>query len=161
MDERAIHHRRSGTAIVAALGLVTLAAALLAAAAAASSAGARTVLTERASVVADAAARHSLALALSHWDPADDSLLVGQSREGALQDDVIESSLPLPVSGARSVQRIGRTLFALGADVRVGSAPWIARRRVRLLVSRGSTADTGAALAPPVPIGRWSSADLY
>jgi hypothetical protein len=161
MDRDADGHARAGTAIVAALGLVVLAAALLAAAAAAASAGARSVIGERASMIADAGAHYALALSLSRWDPADDSLAVGATRVRALQDEVIEAALPLPVSGTRSIQRIGRTLFALGADIRVGSSPWLARRRVRLLVSRRQAADTGTALAPPVPIGRWSSADLY
>ena len=150
-------HGQRGTAVVAALALVALGAALLASAAVAVSAGRRATLLERAGLTAESTARRVVAECLSGWDESAEQMSVGSA---------VEWSWPAPAgvrTGELSVQthvrreRLGLTLYALSVESFVGDAPFLARRRVRLLVQR----DTGAAGMRPVPIARWSLADLH
>ncbi len=153
--------QRDGTAIVAALALVTLAAALLASSAAVVSAGARAVLAERAALSAEARARRLLATTLDHWDARDDSLDIGATVDRIVDADSSEAAPELPATARVSVQRLGATLFAIAADVRVGGDQPLARRRIRLLVQRVIMPDSVRTHLRPAPIARWSTADLY
>jgi hypothetical protein len=152
---------RDGTAIVAALALVTLAAALLAWSAAVVSAGARAVLAERAALSAESQARRLLAITLRHWDVRDDSLDTGAMVDRIVDAESSEAAPALPTTAHVSVQRLGATLFAIAADVRVGGDQPLARRRIRLLVQRVIMPDSVRTHLPPAPIARWSTADLY
>jgi hypothetical protein len=151
---------RDGTAIVAALALVTLAAALLAWSAAVVSAGARAVLAERAALSAESQARRLLATTLGHWDVRDDSLDTGAMVDRIVDAESSEAAPALPTTAHVSVQRLGATLFAIAA-VRVGGDQPLARRRIRLLVQRVIMPDSVRTHLPPAPIARWSTADLY
>lgn len=146
---------RRGTAVVAALALVALASALLASAAVVSSAGMQATLSERASLAAESAARRELGRAVGEWSAAFDALLVGQGMVRPI------GGAGAQLQGQLAVQRLGAGLFALTVDVRAGAPPHQARRRARLLVQRRVVADTGGPGAAPVPIARWSMADLY
>jgi hypothetical protein len=152
---------RDGTAIVAALALVTLASALLAWSAAVVSAGARTVLAERAALSAETHAVRLLATAIGHWDVRDDSLAIGATVDRMIVVDGSEAAGDLPTTAHVMIQRLGATLFAIAADVRVGRDQPLARRRVRLLVQRVIVPDSGHTHLAPTPIARWSTADLY
>ncbi len=162
MQPSSIRERpRTGTAIVAALALVTLAAALLALSAAVVSAGARAVLAERAALSAEARAVRLLATAIGHWDVRDDSLAIGATVDRVIDVEGSEAGGDLPTTAHVIVQRLGATLFAIAADVRVGRDQPLARRRVRLLVQRVIVPDSSRAHLAPTPIARWSTADLY
>jgi hypothetical protein len=66
----------------------------------------------------------------------------------------------LGVAGHLRVQRLGPGLYAVSADVSVGSAPVLARRRLRLLVRRAASRDSSDVVPRLVPIARWSASDL-
>jgi hypothetical protein len=92
------------------------------------------------------------------WDPAADVMVVGESIERAVY---ATETLALPASISLYVRRLDTTLYALTVDVRVGSTVTLARRRARMLVQRATTADSSKVVAPPLPIARWSTVDLY
>lgn len=152
---------RKGTAVVAALALVVLAAALLASAAAVASAGAREVLAGRAALCAEAEMRRQLAGTLGHWLTSYDSLPIGQSLDRVSSVGHAPDTQELPTTARVSVQRLGRALFAITADVQVGMERSLARRRARLLVQRAAASDSARPVLPPAPLARWSTADLY
>jgi hypothetical protein len=175
-SERRRH--RQGFALVAALMLLALSAALLIIAVVIAGAQLRAARSERAALDVDARARHALASVLAGWDGGPDSLADGASMDRALSlaerggDDG-----GMPSSGTLRIQHVGGGLYAVAVDVSIGTAPTVARERLRLLVRRppivvaidtstaGVPGDTGAALmhgrGPPAPIARWSVADLY
>jgi len=151
-----VTRHRAGTAVVAALALVALAGALLASAAVAVSAGARIALLERAALAAESSARRALAVSLADWDGAAEGMAVGSAVEWSLPAaTAVPGELPTATRVRR--ERLGPTLYALTAESRVGDAPLLARRRARLLVQ----CDSGVAGVRPVPIARWSIADLH
>lgn len=169
--------RRPGFALVAALALLALSAALLAGAVAIVTARTRSIRSERAALEADAHARHALAVVLADWGPGTDSLPVGGwvGRELSPRE---RGGGPggMPSSGRVRLQRLAPGLYAVAVDVRIGTAPSLARQRLRLLVMRpellvkldsagAPPGDSGTVRArirrPPVPIARWSAADLY
>ena len=151
---------RHGTVIVGALVLVLLAGGLLALAAVSARRGARAVILERAALLAETGVRRALAEALRTWGPDDDALAIGAVRERSMPSE--ESGMAsYPVRRRVSVRRITGTLFAIAADVRIGPDPCLARRRASLVVERPTPADSGSPSTRPVPLGRWSIADLY
>jgi hypothetical protein len=174
---RAPGQRRPGFALVTALALLALSTALLAGALAIATAMARSVRSERATLEVEAHARYALASVLAEWGWEADSLAVGQWVERELTPAERGSSTGgSPASGRLRIQRLAPALYAVVVDVRIGPAPWSARQRVRLLVTRplipialdsagASPADSGRVLTrlrgAPAPITRWSAADLY
>ena len=160
--------QRRGFALVTALALLALSAALLVGAVTIATALARSARTERASLAADASARHALATVLATWGDGD-ALAVGQGLERELTVAETGGDPRSPTAGRLRIQRLTTGLFAIAVDVRAG-APTPARLRLRLLVARPRVADTvsrdSLAATPtargvPAPILRWSAADLY
>jgi hypothetical protein len=113
---------------------------------------------------------------LAGWAGAYDSLAVGMGMDRALTAiELGTNDGKLPASGHLRLQRLGGGLYAVAVDVSIGSAPAVARQRLRLLVRRPliAIADTSARTVgdssdtlvrgrgPPAPLSRWSVADLY
>jgi hypothetical protein len=170
-----LRHRR-GFALVAALALLALSAALLIIALAIAGAQLRSARSERAALDVDARTRHALASVLAGWGGGPDSLADGASVDRALSPGERGVDDGMPSSGTLRIQHLGGGLYAVAVDVRIGAAPTVARRRLRLLVRRPPVVvavdtsaivpgDSGVAVlhgrGPPAPIARWSVSDLY
>lgn len=145
------HRRRSGTAIVAALGLMLLAAALLASSALVSFASLRATRAARAALEAEAIARRSAYDVISAWSVAYDSLTVGQSRNAAVTS---------PMATMR-VQRLSGSLYAISVEGQAGVAPLRARRRLRVFVQQSDSGAVIRRVRSVNPLTRWGSVDLY
>jgi hypothetical protein len=145
--------------LVAVLALLTLGGALIAGAYAAARSSARATRSVRAGIVAQAAARRAIARAIAGWSTADDALPVGAFTIRTSSDS---AAVALDSADTRvRVQRLAPSLFAVAVDASVPSARApIARRRMRVLLERSAPIDSTIA-APPRPIIRWATADLY
>jgi hypothetical protein len=170
-------HARQGFALVAALALLALSTALVAGAVAIATAMARSARSERAALEVEARSHRALATVLADWGAEADSLPVGRGVERELSaSEWGGAAYGMPASGRLRIQRLAPGLYAVVIDVRTGSAPSLARQRLRLLVSRplipasldtaraapGDSGHTKALIRrPPAPIARWSAADLY
>jgi hypothetical protein len=146
-------------ALVATLAILALAAALLAGSFAASSASARASRSARAALVADAAARRALATTVMRWSGAEEGLLVGASLQRVVPDS---ASVPLDAADTRVVvQRLSASLHVVATDVTVPAVgPPLARRRMRILVTRYTPIDT-TMTRPPTTIVRWPAGALF
>jgi hypothetical protein len=146
-------------ALVATLGILALAGVLLAGAFASAAASARAARSARAALVADAAARRALAIALMQWSATEESLPVGGAVQRVLHDS---ASVPLDSADTRLVvQRLSASLHVVAADVTVpASGAPLARRRMRILVRRRTPIDT-TTIQPPMTISRWPLGALY
>ena len=110
---------RRGVALVAVLGLLTLAGALIAGAYAAARASARATRSTRAAIVAHAAARRALVRTVTSWNGRDDSMNVGAFDVRMWRES---TSAPLDAAEGRlRVHRLSATLFLLRADASVPS----------------------------------------
>jgi hypothetical protein len=151
---------RRGVALLAALTMLVLSAALLTGAFAASRAMIRSARSAKAMARVETGAQRALAEVLVGWSPALDSLSVGGIVDAALDSEPAEMR-PL-LSRRAQVRRITERLYVISLDVRAfdWDAP-IAQRRARLIVERPAQTDSAAPLARPIPVRRWSVADLY
>lgn len=151
---------RSGIALLSALALLALSAALLAGSFAAARAMIRSARSTLAVARADTGARRALGELLSGWSPALDSLAVGGVMEAPLEAEPVDAR-PALIRRAR-VWRVTDRSYVLSVQVRTfdWSTP-TAERRMRLLLERPARVDSTAPLAAPVPVTRWSLADLY
>ena len=145
--------------LVAVLALLALGAALIAGAFAAARGTTRAARSQRAAVVARAAARRALARTMASWTAADDSLGIGGFTTRAFSES---AAIALDSAAIRvRVHRLSASLYLVAAEASVPAARVpLARRRVRVLLERAPTIDT-ASVQPLRPISRWPSADLY
>jgi hypothetical protein len=150
---------RRGVVLVAVLALLALGAALIAGAFAAARGSARGARSARAAVVAQAAARRALALTVTSWSAADDSLGIGAFSTRAYAES---AAVALDSADVRvRVHRLSPSLYVVAAEARVPSTgASLARRRARVLLERGPTIDS-TVVQPIRPIARWATADLY
>lgn len=156
-DGCARRRRRSGMALVAALGLMMLAAGLLAGTVVASLGLQRASRTLAASARAEAALRRGLATVLQGWDAALDSMPVGAIVDRARADRV-EDGVSLVVR--TRVRRLGASLYAATVAVQVGdSAAPIAVRRGRLVLRQVIDSLASSETRGIRPLARWSVAD--
>jgi hypothetical protein len=152
--------RRSGIVLLSALALLALSAALLAGSFAAARAMIRSARSTLAVARADTGARRAVGELLTGWSPALDSLAVDAVAEPPLAAEPVEAR-PALIRRAR-VWRVTDRSYVLSVQVRTfdWSMP-TAERRMRLLLERPARVDSAAPLAAPVPVTRWSLADLY
>ena len=116
--------------------------------------------TTRAMARAETGAQHAIGEVLSGWRAQYDSLAVGGFVEPSLAPEPLAAS-PALVRRAR-VLRITDRVYVISVDVRAFEwAMPIAQRRVRLVLERPVSIDSTAPSAVPVPISRWSVAELY
>lgn len=152
---------RRGSAIIAALALLALGGALLVATSSIARATTRSTRSLGAALDAESETRVALASAAVNWSGTMDSLAVGASisltrapRPGGVTR--------LPVYTRLQVDRLTLDIYSIGVESQVTAANTIiARRRARQIVRRVSGVDTSAVRAAPLPIGRWSIADVY
>lgn len=150
---------RRGVALLAALALLALSSALLAGSFAAARATTRSARAALLTARVETGARRALGEVVSAWSAAFDTLAVGAAAEPALGVDSGDARLPL-VRRAR-VARIGERLFVVSVEVRAYAwSAAVARRRTRLVLQRPPDDTTGIPQRP-VPIPRWSMADVY
>lgn len=146
-------------ALVAALALMALSAALLAASFVSATALARATRSATAAARADAGARYALATLGTTWSPSFDSVAVGAVVELPPLADT--TAVGPPVLTRRWMRRSAARIFVASVEARVGDGPaTLARRRYRVVLERPAS-DTGAVLAPPRPLRRWSFAELF
>jgi type II secretory pathway component PulK len=150
---------RRGVVLVAVLALLTLSGALIAGAFAAARGSARATRSTRAAIVAHAAARRALVLAVSSWSGAQDSMNVGAVVVRAWRDS---ASVSLDVADVRlQVQRVSPSLFLVAADASVPSSNMpIARRRAHALLERAPTIDS-TTVSRVRAIARWASGHRF
>ena len=146
-------------ALVATLGTLALASALLAGASATAAASSRATRSVRASLVADAAVRRTLASALVQWSAAEEALLIGGSLTRVVPDS---ASAPIDAADARVVvMRVSASLHVIATDVTVPAIGTpLARRRARVIVKQHMPIDT-TRIQPPTIISRWAVGPLY
>ena len=150
---------RRGVVLVAVLALLSLGGALIAGAYAAARASTRATRTARAGIVAEAAARRTIARAVAEWSAADDSLAIGAF---AIRPSTESAAVALDSADTRTrVHHLAPSLYLVAVEASVPSvrAP-LARRRMRVLLERPPSLDS-AIVPAPRPIARWASADLY
>ena len=152
------NRRRSGVALVSALGMLLLASALLAGSAAASVELGRATRSRTAAARAESEAMRSLGMVVRTWRMSADSLAVGGTRD---------ITLPISATGGPSVLvtarlwRVAEWSYAAVVTVRVGAAERpLARRRVRLLLERRAQVDSVGILPDVVPLRRWAVTHL-
>ena len=147
-------------ALLMALVLLTLSAALLAGAFAASRAAARSARSTRLIARVDTGARRALGEVIQSWTTQLDELPVGASAELTLPDDSGEAG-PALVRNAR-VQRLTERLYVVSVDVcAFERARPAAQRSASIVLERPVRADSVAPMPRPLPLRRWSIADLY
>lgn len=147
--------------MVIAIALLALGAALLAGSSQAATASARAEASHEASLLAEAESRVALAEVMAGWGGAEDALSIGNTlarlvgpRQRGLGNAVVQSKVRL--------QRLTQLLYVMAVDCQVGPDDAVsARRRVLLLLRRPLQMDSTAPILPPVPLGRWSLADLF
>lgn len=155
--------RRDGVALVAALAILALSSALLAGAFAAARAMTRAARSARALARAEAGAQRALGDVLLGWNEALDGLPVGAYLEPAGPVESADTAEVMPrLVSRRRVTRLTERLYVVSVDVRVldGELP-VAWRRARLVLERPVRADSTVPPTRPVPISRWSFAELY
>ena len=147
-------------ALLMALVLLTLSAALLAGAFAASRGAARSARSTRLIARVDTGARRALGEVVQSWGTQLDELAVGTSAEPALPDEPGETG-PALVRNAR-VRRLTERLYVVSVDVRAFERTMpVARRRALIMLERPARTDSLAPMPRPLPLRRWSVADLY
>lgn len=144
-----------------ALALLALATALLAGSFSAATAAQRSAQSHEAVLLAGTEVRASIAEFVSHWGSGEDSLAIGAERFSVLGPRARESSA-VPMVTQLRLRRLSLTRFIVVADCQAGPDDAVlARRRMRAILTRVKSADTLAPVVAPVPIGRWTLADLY
>lgn len=144
-----------------ALALLALGAALLVGSAAASTGASRSVKSHQAAVIADAESRVALASIAAGWGGAADSLPIGGEELRGPRTMPVRTNGTIAVVQAR-IRRVAATTYVITVDCRVGAdSAVLARRRMQLVVFRSIATDTSGFPVPPVPIGRWSLAELF
>jgi hypothetical protein len=152
---------RRGAALLAALGLLAMGAALLAGSFMAGTAAQRSVESREAALLAGTEVRVAVAEFVSRWSAADDSLGAGAERVIVLGPRVRGSGAVTMTTQLR-LRRLSPTRYVVVADCQAGlDDAVLARRRVRVILDRARVADSVAAMTAPVPIARWTLADLY
>jgi hypothetical protein len=147
--------------LLIALALLALGAALLAGSAEAGRSAARSVQSYEAALLAEAESRVAVAEFMAGWSPAADSLPVGAGFGSTIGPRHPTGSAMTVVSRLR-LQRVSSARFVLAVDCQVGPDNAVqARRRLQLLLERPSRSDSTAPILPPVPLKRWSFADLF
>ncbi|MEO5814309.1 MAG: hypothetical protein ABIT20_03405 [Gemmatimonadaceae bacterium] len=152
---------RRGGALLVALALLALGAALLVGTSSSARAAARAESSREAQVLAAAEVRVALAEFMTGWSGVHDALSVGAAvvdtvgpRQRGFSGAIVQTRVRLV--------RLTALRFVLAADCQVGPDDAVmARRRAYLLVERALQIDSTAPILPPVPIARWSIADLY
>lgn len=159
--ELGANRRRDGSALLIALALLALGAALLAGSSASARSAARAESSREAVLLADAESRVALAEFMKGWGGGEDAILVGGGsistigpRHRGFGGAVVQTELRL--------QRLTSSRFVLAAECQVGpAAAVLARRRMYLLLERAVQVDSTVPILAPVPIRRWSLADIY
>ncbi len=152
---------RRGSAIIAALALLALGGALLVATSSIARATTRSTRSLGAALDAESQMRLALANAAASWSGALDSLAIGAGLSLSLAPRP-GGITRLPVDTRLRVDRLTSDIYSVGVESQVTAANTIlARRRARQILRRESGVDTSAVRTPPVPIGRWSIADVY
>ena len=147
--------------MLAALGLLALGAALLAGSFMAGIAAQRSVKSREAALLAGTEVRVAIAEFVSRWSAADDSMGVGVERSIVVGPRP-RGSAALAMTTQLHVRRLSPTRFVVAADCQAGlNDAVLARRRVRVILDRPRWPDSLATVAAPVPIARWTLADLY
>ncbi|MEP6729324.1 MAG: hypothetical protein ABJE10_01735 [bacterium] len=152
---------RRGGALLIALALLALSAALLVGTSAAARTAARAETSHEAAMLAVAESRVVLAEFMTGWGGGQDALAIGGDqlttvgpRQRGLGDAMVLTKMRL--------HRLTQYRFVLAADCQVGPDDAVlARRRMYLLLERALPIDSTMPSSPPVPIGRWSLADVY
>ncbi len=161
MRARGRPSRKRGSALLIALGMLALAAALLAGSAQAGRAAGRAAQSQAASVTADAEARRALANFLGEWSASADSIPVGQGRDAVVAPRPVGAT-GLIASSRLRLLRVSERRYVIGLEVTVGPMGVVAaRRRLSLILERGSGSDTSSARSALRPIGRWSLSDTF
>ncbi len=152
---------RRGGALLMALALLTLGAALLVGSAAAASGASRSIKSHQAAAIADAESRVTLASIAAGWGGATDSLPIGGEELRGPRTMPVRSNGAIAVVRVR-IRRVAATTYVITVDCRVGpDSAVLARRRVQLVLSRPTATDTSGFPLPPVPIARWSLAEIF
>ena len=152
---------RRGSAVLVALALLALGAALLAGSAEAARSAARSVQSYEATIVADAESHRAVAEFVAGWGPAHDALGVGADLAGTTGPKSRGSGAWPVVTRVRLI-RLASARYVLAVDCQVGpGSVGYARRRLQVTLERPAQQDSTAPPLPPVPIGRWSVADLF
>jgi len=153
--------RRTGGALLLALGLLAMVAALLVGTSSAARSAARAESSREAQVLAVAEVRVALAEFLNGWSAAYDALAIGAGvvdTVGARQRGFGGATVTTRVR----LVRLSGTRYVVAAETQVGPDDAIqARRRAYLLLERGVQIDSTAPILPPTPIARWGLADLF
>lgn len=158
---RARRSRERGSALLVALALLALGAALLAGSAQSGRSASRSAQSQAASVTAEAEARTALAEFVADWRSSNDSIALGQSREATIGPRKVGAG-GLVASTRLRLVRVSRSRYVVGLEVTVGPAGIVAaRRRLWLIMERELPADTSSVSVTPLPIARWSVADLF
>ncbi|MEO8620421.1 MAG: hypothetical protein ABI625_05095 [bacterium] len=154
-------HARRGTALLIALALLALGAALLAGSAEAGRSAVRSVQSYEAALLADAESRVVVAEFMAAWSPVADSLAMGAGMVSTIGPRHPTGSTMTAVSRLR-LQRVTVARFVLGVECQVGpDNAVLARRRLQVFLERPSRSDSLGPILPPVPLKRWSFADLF
>lgn len=121
----------------------------------------RSTQSNASAISSEGEAKVALSDFLASWSTADDSLAIGQARESSIGPRQISAAGLIAITRLRLL-RISSTRYVLAVDLSIGSEGTIdARRRLLLIMQRRSPADTTAGSAPPIPVARWSVADLF
>ncbi len=144
-----------------ALALLALAAALLAGSAQTGRLAARSTQTHDAFIICDAESRTVLSELVNSWPSAFDSLRVGGASEFTVGPRRVGAGGWVATSRVRFM-RVSGTRYVAGVESAVGPEGAVsARRRLSLIIERRLPSDTSTPPLPPVPIRRWSLADLF
>ena len=152
---------RRGSAVLVALALLALGAALLAGSAEAARSAARSVNSYEATIVAEAESHRVVAEFVAGWGPTHDSLAIGAGL-AITTGPRSRGSGAWPVVNRVRLIRLASARYVLAVDCQVGpGSVGYARRRLQVTLERPAQQDSTAPLLPPVPISRWSVADLF